>query len=108
MLFKFMLRSFVTLHENVLFYQGLYPMAEVVKVLLHFVEVNSLNEPCMVIKGGTKVKTRCDLECVKVSFACRTLFLKGDVKGSQTPSALSLSQTENKWITYGPSFLTQL
>ena len=72
-----------------------------------FVEVNGLNEPLMLINGRTKAMTRCDLECVKVSFVCRTMLFKGDVKGSQTPSALSLSQTENKWIKYGPSFFTQ-
>ena len=74
--------------------------------MFHFVDVNGFNE--MLIKGRTKVMTRCGLECVKVSFACHTLLLKGDVKASQTPSVLSLGQTENKWIKYGPSVLPQL
>ena len=83
-------------------------MSEVVKAVFHFVEVNGLNEPLMLIRGRTKVMTRCDLECVKVSFACRALLLKGDVKSSHTPSVLSLGHTENKCRKYGPSFLTQL
>ena len=62
--------------------------------MFHLVDVNGFNK--MLIKGRTKVMTRCDLECVKVSFACRTLLLKGDVKDSQTPSVLSLGQTEKK------------
>ena len=76
--------------------------------MFHFVEGNGLNEPLLLIRGRTKVMTRCDLEYVEVSFACCTLLFKGDVKGSRTPSTLSLSQTENKWIKYCPSFLTQL
>ena len=76
--------------------------------MFHFVEVNGLNEPLMLIIGRTKVMTRCDLEYVKVSFACRKLLLRGDVKDFETPSGLSLGQTERKWIKYGPSSFTQL
>ena len=60
--------------------------------MFHFVDVNGFNE--MLIKGRTKLTTRCGLECVKVTFACSTLLLKGDVKGPQTPSVLSLGQTK--------------
>ena len=64
--------------------------------MFHFVDINGFNK--MLIKGRTKVTTRCDLECVKVSVACRTLLLKGDVKGSQTPSVLYITRSDRKQI----------
>ena len=100
------MQSFVTLHENAPLTMAFIPCQRwYTEAVFHFVDFNGFNE--MLIKGRTKVMTRCGLECVKVSFACRTLLFEGDVKASQTPSVLSLGQTANKWIKYGPSFLPQ-
>ena len=35
--------------------------------MFHFVEVNGLNEPLMLIRGRTKVMIRCDLSVSKLA-----------------------------------------